>query len=374
MASVRRYATSSGDRWEVRYRKPDNTTSRKRGFQTKRDAQRWADHLGVSIAQGAFVATSAGRATIGSLGPAWLERQRGHMKPSGWRSYESAWRIWVEPSWGRVQVSKVKYTDVQAWVAQIAAQRGPVIVQTAYSVLSRILEDAVRDGLLASNPARGVRLPRKPPPRHVFLSHEQVGHLADEAPERYRSLVLLLAYCGLRWGEAAALRPSDIDFLRRRVRLERNAVNGRVGTLKGHKSREVVMPGFVAEALARQCEGKARDDLLWPSQTGGFLGPPSAHDSWLSGAVRRCQLRGEFPRVTVHDLRHTAASLMVSAGANVKAIQRSLGHQSAAMTLDTYAALFEDDLDDVAHALEASASIRGPNTAKGADPVSGIGP
>ncbi|MEE2058994.1 tyrosine-type recombinase/integrase [Rhodococcus artemisiae] len=98
------------------------------------------------------------------------------------------------------------------------------------------------------------------------------------------------------------------------------------------------MPGFVAEALARQCEGKGRDDLLWPSRTGGFLGPPSAHDSWLSGAVRRCQLRGEFPRVTVHDLRHTAASLMVSAGANVKAIQRSLGHESAAMTLDTYAA------------------------------------
>lgn len=98
------------------------------------------------------------------------------------------------------------------------------------------------------------------------------------------------------------------------------------------------------------------------------LGPPSAKDSWLSGAVARCQRAAEaarvsegeepttpqFPRVTAHDLRHTAASLAVSAGANVKAVQRMLGHASAAMTLDVYADLFDDDLDEVARRLERS--------------------
>ncbi|WP_425302631.1 tyrosine-type recombinase/integrase [Nocardia wallacei] len=68
-----------------------------------------------------------------------------------------------------------------------------------------------------------------------------------------------------------------------------------------------------------------------------------------------------FPRVTAHDLRHTAASLAVSAGANVKAIQRMMGHQSAAMTLDVYADLFDDDLDTVADRLEQSVSNMGPN-------------
>ncbi|MGZ5370046.1 MAG: site-specific integrase, partial [Aeromicrobium sp.] len=71
---------------------------------------------------------------------------------------------------------------------------------------------------------------------------------------------------------------------------------------------------------------------------------------WFAGAVRRAQI----PRVTPHDLRHTAASLAISAGANVKAVQRMLGHKSAAMTLDTYSGLFEDDMDAVAQALNAA--------------------
>jgi integrase len=98
---------------------------------------------------------------------------------------------------------------------------------TAYSVLARILDDAVRDRLLASNPARGVKLPKRPPRRNVYLTVGQLECLAEESG-RYRSLVLLLGVGGLRWAEAAPLRPCDIDFLRRRVTLHRNAVQ--VGT------------------------------------------------------------------------------------------------------------------------------------------------
>jgi hypothetical protein len=74
---------------------------------------------------------------VGALGPAWLARQRGHMK-SGWRSYESAWRIHVTPRWGSVQLAGVKFSDVAAWIAELSAKRGPVIVETAASVLRRI--------------------------------------------------------------------------------------------------------------------------------------------------------------------------------------------------------------------------------------------
>ncbi|WP_425563213.1 tyrosine-type recombinase/integrase [Microbacterium rhizosphaerae] len=82
---------------------------------------------------------------------------------------------------------------------------------------------------------------------------------------------------------------------------------------------------------------------------------PNSKDGWFAAAVRRCQRRdARFPLVTPHDLRHTTASLAISSWANVKAVQRMLGHASAAMTLDTYADLFEDDLDTVSLALEAS--------------------
>jgi integrase len=206
----------------------------------------------------------------------------------------------------------------------------------------------------------------------MYLSAAQLNRLADEAG-RYRGLVLLLGVGGVRLGEAVALRVSDVDFLRRRIVLHRNAVKVggtfEVGSLKSNKNRTVVVPQFVIDALTRTAVGKGRDELLWPSTSGGYLRPPPGTESWLAGAVARCRQAADearaveskngdepttpvFPRVTSHDLRHTAASLAISAGANPKVVQRMLGHASAAMTLDVYADLFESDVDAVADRLE----------------------
>ena len=250
----------------------------------------------------------------------------------------------------------IRFTEVQAWVSELAGRRGPVIVRMSHSVLARILDDAVRDRLLAANPARGVKLPPVVKRQNVYLTAAQLHALATEAG-RYGSLVLLLGTAGLRWSEVAALRVCDVDFLRRRVELHRNAVTltGRVavGTLKSGKARTVPLAAFVVDELAATCAGKGRDELIWPSGTGGYLPPPGATRSWLSGAVARCQQADPtFPRISAHALRHTAASLAISAGANVKVVQRMLGHSSAAMTLDVYADLFDDDLTGVADRLQ----------------------
>ncbi|WP_111510928.1 site-specific integrase [Mycobacterium kyogaense] len=357
MATISKYQTASGaTKYRVRYRTPDRRQTDKRGFTTKRDAEAFAATVEVSKMRGEYVAPTLGRVTIGELGPLWLERQRGHMKPSGFRSYESAWRVHVEPRWRRTRISDVRYTDVQAWVSALPLSAS--MVATAYSVLARIIDDAVRDRLLAANPARGVKLPTRQKRRNTYLTAAQLHALSVEAGQ-YGPLVLLLGTAGLRWGEAAALRVADIDFLRRRVELHENAVLvGRqvhVGTLKTGHHRTVPLSGFVVDALSVCCEGKARGDLIWPSQSGGHLGPPSSHKSWLSGAVDRCMAADPtFPRITAHALRHTAASLAISAGANVKVVQRMLGHASAAMTLDVYADLFDDDLSGVAAKLDES--------------------
>jgi integrase len=258
---------------------------------------------------------------------------------------------------------------VQKWITDLSATRRGTLVATVYSVLARILDDAVRDRRLAVNPARGVKLPARGRRKNVYLSAEQLQALAVESG-RYGSLVLLLGTGGLRWGEAAALRVGDIDFLKRKVVLHENAVTVgsevHLGTLKCGKDRTVVLPKFVVEEIAKTCRGKSHGDLIWAARDGGHLGPPSSHDSWLSGAVDRCQAaalaardkEGDepttpvFPRVTAHALRHTAASLAISAGANVKVVQRMLGHSSAAMTLDVYADLFDDDLTGVADKLD----------------------
>lgn len=370
MATISKYETGSGTTlYRVRYRTPDHRQTDKRGFRTKRDAEAFAATVEVEKLTGSYVAPALGKATVGELGPPWLARQKGVMKPSAFYSVESAWRVHVQPRWGSKAIADITHTAVQAWITELSGSRKGTLVGTVYSVLARILDDAVRDRRLANNPARGVKLPARARRKNIYLTAEQLQALAIESG-RYESLVLLLGTAGPRWGEAAALRVGDIEFLKRRIVLHENAVtvNGdvHVGTLKSGKSRTVVLPKFVIDELAKTCRGKDHGDLIWPARSGGHLGPPSSHDSWLAGAVRRCQVAADaarkkegkepvtpvFPRVTAHALRHTAASLAISAGANVKVVQRMLGHASAAMTLDVYADLFDDDLTGVADKLD----------------------
>ena len=126
------------------------------------------------------------------------------------------------------------------------------------------------------------------------------------------------------------------------------------------------LPEFLLAYPARQCEGRGRDELLFPGDDGGYLPRSHTRSGWLDKAVAAAGV----PHTTPHDLRHTAASLAVSAGANVKAVQKMLGHASAAMTLDIYADLFDDDLEAVAIALHdarARASV-GKMWARGSEP------
>lgn len=353
MATISKYRSATGSTlYMVRYRTPQGTQTKKRGYTTKRDAEAFANTVEVKKLTGEYVSPSLGKITVGELGPDWLERQKGHMKPSGFRSYDSCWRNHTKPRWADTKLADIKFSDVQAWVSELAKKLSPSMVANTYSVLARILDDAVRDRLIPTNPARGVRLPKRTKGRNVYLSQNQLRALADESG-RYRSLIMLLGTVGLRWGEASALRVSDINFLRRRIVLHENAVTvgstTYVGSLKTGTSRSVAFDEHLAAALAKSCEGKNRDDLIWPSASGGYLGPPAGNRSWLSGAVSRCQAADKtFPRITAHSLRHTAASLAISSGANVLVVQRMLGHASAAMTLDTYADLFDSDLNGVA--------------------------
>ena len=148
----------------------------------------------------------------------------------------------------------------------------------------------------------------------------------------------------------------DVEFLKRRLMLSENAVQlgirHAVGPTKGRKARSVPVPQFVLNELSKQCKGKAPDDRVFPGRDGGYLPRPKSSTGWFQAAARKAKAQ----KVTPHDLRHTCASLSVSAGVNVLALQRMLGHKSATFTLDTYADLFDDDVDAVALTLNAKYS------------------
>lgn len=356
MATIEPYSTAKGERrYRVRYRTPDRRQTDKRGFRTKRDAEAFAATIEVAKLRGEYIDPSAARATIGALGPGWLAR-RAHLKPSAHRVLDQAWRVHVSPRWADVAVSDIRRTDVQAWVTELSRVRAATTVLRAYGVLASVLDDAVSDRRILANPARGIILPRKVRRERRYLTHDEVAALANAAGE-HRPLIFLLAYCGLRWGEAVGLRVRDLDLLRRRLTVNQNVVEVGsrlvLGTPKTHERRSVPIPAFVVDELARQCEGKSRDEQVFPGARGQYLRRCKTSKGWFGTALREA---GIEPGLRPHDLRHTAASLAVSAGANVKAVQRMLGHASASMTLDVYADLFDDDLDAVGRALDVAAS------------------
>ena len=238
-------------------------------------------------------------------------------------------------------------------------------------MLHAALEQAVTDGLLARNPTAQVKPPTVRRRRQLFLTAGELAALSDACEDRQEhmgALVLLLGWSGLRWGEAVALRWSAVNPDRRRVRVKASAteVAGRLewGTPKTHQARTVIVPRFVIDRLGPKGEP---DELVFTAPKGGPLRRTNFRDGVWAPA---CKAAGMPDGLLVHDLRDTAATLMISAGASIKAVQRALGHASAAMTLDTYGSLFEDDLEDLADRLETKfASVAAQAGHKQADIV-----
>ena len=367
MATVEKYKIKSGVRYSVRYMKPDGSQARKRGFLTSEAAKHWARTVELKKTSGDYVDPRLGQATVGSVADAWLAAKRSKVKPSSYAPLAAAWKNHVEPVWGHWPLGQIEISHVEDWIIDLTTDRhddptdplkvtrkkySATVVLRAHGVLAGILDRAVRDRLISTNKARAVEnLPRKQPKRKIYLSHEQVDELAGYCGD-WSTLVLLLAYCGLRWGEAIGLRVEDLNLLRRRIDITRSVTQVgakfEIGTPKSGKARSVAVPVFLVELLAKQAEGKARGALLFPGPAGDWLRRPNSERGWFIAAARKLGVE----ELTPHDLRHTAASLAVAAGANVKAVQRMLGHESAALTLDVYADLFDDDLDTVASALD----------------------
>lgn len=367
---IESYETAKGVRYRARYRKPDGSSTDKRGFKTIRDAKLFLASTSVSKAKGLYIDPSASRATISDLHPTWRRKKNG-LKISHTRNLDMAWRVYVEPRWGGTPVSSITADDVEEWIEDlnegkaVNARDSPAPASLSASsvlrcvgILAGILDDAERAGRIHRNPARRTtNRPRKHSAKtRRYLTDAEVAALVENVHDSTRSILVgFLAYTGLRWGEAVGLRVRDLNMLRRRAHVNQNAVeiDGviHIETPKTWEKRTVPFPQIFDLPLASLCEGKAPDDLVF-GRDGDYMRQPHSTKSWFHTALKDAGIE----RLTPHDLRHTAASLAIASGAHVKAVQRMLGHKSAAMTLDTYSDLFDSDLDDVASRLNERAS------------------
>jgi integrase len=278
------------------------------------------------------------------------------LKPSTRATFESILSKHVPPAGDRLHCRTWHTRTSPSAYPASSNPLSPSTLRHVHRVFSLLLDLAVRSSRIHRNPAPGARLPRVQIAEKRFLSQQEVNALAQAAGD-YRVAVLLLSYCGLRWGELAALKLSRVDLLRHRLSVAEavSEVHGKLiwGTPKSHQARSVPIPGFLVDDLTVAMAGKAPDALIVVSTRRAVLPNLNFRRDVFDPAATAVGLDG----LTPHELRHPSASLAVSAGANVKAVQRMLGHASAAMTLDVYSGLFDDNLDGVAEQLDASVRV-----------------
>lgn len=347
-------------RYEVRYRKPDGSATGKRGFKRKMDADAWgAANVTTAKSVGAYIDPQAGRRLVEDFWEPWLAAKKTKAKPSYIETLERAWRVHVMPKRGMREVQSITHDEAQVWVSALAESKSASVVLRAEGILCALLAKAKADKCIHDNPCEDLELPRKRRKKHVYLTIDQLLALADASDWR-RPIVLTLGLCGLRWGELVGLQVGDVDLKRQRIHVRRSATEVCyeivVDAPKTGEGHTVIFPRLLRPCLEDACNGRRQSDLLFPDRrTGSYLRKthgPCSTSSWFYWAKRRSLGDEIADSMTIHDLRHTCASLLVHAGANVKAVQRQLGHKSATMTLDVYADLFDDDLDAVGDAMD----------------------
>lgn len=340
----------TGKRWRARYVDTRGKELTKR-FDRKRDAQAFLDNINTSISTGAYAPPS--KQTVRQLHTQLLASQP-HLKPTTRNNRESTWRKHLEPRWASVVAQDITKPMVVTWIGElIDSELGVPTIENAFHLLKQVLD--VRSTV--GNPCIGVKLPQRTTKGRGYLSHKQVDLLANKLSDVDTAVVYTLAYTGIRWGELAALQVRAVDHERRRLDIHRamTEVKGQAvfGTTKTSERRSVPFPNFLASTFTELTAGKGLDDLVFTTNTGSVLRVSTWRPRVFNPAVMACEFDDPtFPRITPHDLRHTAASLAVQAKASVLAVQRMLGHAKPSMTLDVYSDLFDTDLDAVSTAMD----------------------
>lgn len=351
MASVKKRPDGT---WRARYRDA-NGREHAQHFGTRRDAENWLDGVRGDLVRGTHVDPRAGKITYEN----WSERYFAgafHKRPTTMARDKIVNDKHFIPVIGKRQLSSITPMDIRALVENMAKQLAPTTVRTDYGVLRAILSAAVDADLIAASPCRGVRLPAHARKEIRFLSADELERLADAMPAQYRAMTYLAGVLGLRWSEVAGLRVGRIDFSRKTLEIAETCaeVSGKVvfAPVKTRSSRRTLnMPPFVANMLVEHLASRGNpkpDELVFVAPEGGPLRRSTFRTRVFDPAVNRADLEG----LTFHGLRHTAAGLLIEAGAHIETIKQRLGHSSIRVTSDVYGSLLPSVDEGVTTALE----------------------
>jgi integrase len=295
-------------------------------FDTKFDAETWLDR----VADGQPVHRVKPSPKFADYASQWLKTRE--LKPRTRAEYEAMTRKYLVPEFGPVRLDNITSQHVRDWHAQLLL-KAPTARAHTYALLRNILATAESDDLLLKNPCRvrgAATAKRKSVTKVATVS--EIDAIVEAMPPRYRAMVLLAAWCGLRFGELIALERRDIDPLRKTVRVDRGAVRVRgtvqIGSPKSEAGkRTVAIPPHVMPALQDHLAtfvGHGPHALVFAAAHGGVLAPSTLYSVFYP--ARKAAGR---PDLRFHDLRHTGATLAAATGATLADLMQRLGHSTA---------------------------------------------
>lgn len=320
---------------------------------TKREVQEKIDELRYKAKRGLI--TRSTRENLGSYLDRWLEDRSLDLKPKTIETYEVMIRTHLKPALGKKALQALRPAHIKAYLRK-AASRGasPRVRQMSYNILHKALVDALRECLIAINPCDGVDKPKVQKKEMDILTPAEVIEFLEAAKEdRLYALYVVALSTGLRQGELLALEWRDFDRINGSISIQRNLVESK-GRLcadapKTKKSaRRVTLPATAVRALESHRKRQALEDanlgpqsraetkhLIFRDNKGGYL----RKSNLIRRSFRKILQRANLRYIRFHDLRHTAASLMLQENIHPSVVQARLGHSSVMTTLDCYSHL-----------------------------------
>jgi integrase len=283
--------------------------------------------------------------TLAAFGERWITER--DVRPRTRALYESQFTRLIEPDLGAVQIRHVTPERVRRWYAALDSKRARQKAQV-YGLLHAIMATAVKDGVLAANPCQIERAMNGTSANtRVMPTVEEVGVLADNMPEKYRVMVLLAAWCGLRAGEVTELRRKDISGDHAVLTVARamtyHSDQTVVGLPKSRKARTVVVPPHIRDEVKHHLDSHVRDEddaLLFPRDDSGRH-ITDMRDAGYRKAVDALGREG----LRFHDLRHFSATMATRVGASTAETMRRIGHSTHKAAMIYQAALDERDYE-----------------------------
>ncbi len=357
------WITPRGPKWQAHWREDDRY--RAKTFMTEDDALEFLQSMGREKRRGTYSPPS--EQTVREMIADYLERKKDDWSGNTYDTYVQRTAAFIDPYLGSFKVVELTTPLVQHWVDQLRRKGvSASTISNARAILTGACTAALHLGVIRSSPMVGIRTPtvRQAPHRTWTIEQLKIA-LADVAAEpMWHALYRLVLTTGMRPGEVRALRWSDIDMKRKHVIVQRTMTRDDAGKVmvgeqtKTHKARVVVIPASCVAALKTWETAQKVKRLASRQWTdGGYVftsstGAPLSPKPWQHRQDRLCALPG-MTTITLHELRHTYATIELSAGTPVKVVSERLGHAKVQITMDLYMHVSPEMQEAAVDAMEA---------------------